>query len=97
MIDVKKLKEKKEGVFDDVCSICLDLIDNKEPVRQICTCKHFFHSKCFLEWIKVNETCPNCKEELNKNSMLKKELEVNKTKKKDKKKGGVARKEDQEV
>ena len=39
--------------------------------------------------MKVNESCPNCKEELNKNAMLKKELELNKTKKKEKKKTGV--------
>lgn len=45
----------------------------------------------------MNETCPNCKEELNKNAMLKKELELNKAKKKDKKKTGVASKSGSDV
>jgi hypothetical protein len=99
VVDISKLKEKGEKLFDDTCTICLDKIENGEKVRQIWTCKHAFHSKCFMDWIKVNESCPNCKAELTKSAMLKKELEKEKESKmkktktltsmdKDKKDGG---------
>ena len=84
IIDLAEQKKKGAIFFDETCSICLDVMDNGEPVRRIWTCKHTFHSNCFLDWVKVNESCPNCKEELTKGNMLKKELELNQKLKKGK-------------
>lgn len=65
-------KNKKIKLFDQACSICIDEINNGTIVRQIITCKHAFHSTCLLDWIKINESCPNCKEDLNKDKLIEK-------------------------
>ena len=52
-----------------MCSICLDKILNGQKVRKIKFCPHYFHSECIQDWVKVNETCPNCKLELSKKNM----------------------------
>lgn len=77
VINIADIKSKGEKLFDETCTICLDVIENGEKVRQVCTCKHAYHSECLIDWIKVNESCPNCKEELTKRAMLKKELKQN--------------------
>lgn len=71
-LPIVSLHRKKPKLFDDCCSICIDGLKNGNKVRQIITCKHAFHSTCLLQWIKVNETCPNCKEDLNKEKLLEK-------------------------
>lgn len=58
------------------CSICIDKIDNKEKVRLTRFCKHLFHDKCLRDWLLVNESCPNCKEDFTKPALEKKEQEL---------------------
>lgn len=67
----KKLK-KTEGVNDEMCSICIDKIINegREKVRRIDFCSHLFHAHCLKDWLQVNESCPNCKLELNKDNLI---------------------------
>lgn len=69
-LPIISLHRRKPKLFDDCCSICIDGLKNGNKVRQIITCKHAFHSTCLLQWIKVNETCPNCKEDLSKDKLL---------------------------
>lgn len=66
------LKKKKIKLFDESCSICIDELKNGSTVRQILTCKHAYHSSCLLDWVKINESCPNCKEDLHKDHMIEK-------------------------
>jgi hypothetical protein len=87
-MEKKKVVEKLK---DEICSICIDNIINNEKVRKIRFCTHYFHSGCLQDWIKVNETCPNCKLELNKTNMelLHKKEKESKSKKKKKKSGRI--------
>lgn len=32
-------------------------------------CGHLFHSECLLDWIKLKESCPNCKKEFDKKAI----------------------------
>lgn len=32
-------------------------------------CGHLFHSECLLDWIKMKESCPNCKKEFDKKAI----------------------------
>lgn len=64
----------KEKLKEEVCSICLDKVINGSKIRKIKFCPHYFHSECIQDWVKVNETCPNCKLELSKKNMVKMQL-----------------------
>jgi hypothetical protein len=78
IVDILKQREKGETFFNENCAICMEVLVNSEgkSCRQIFSCKHTFHSKCLLGWLNVNESCPNCKEQLNKKSCLEKEKKM---------------------
>ncbi|KAI3792617.1 hypothetical protein L2E82_06501 [Cichorium intybus] len=46
---------------DSTCAICLSDYKLKESLRTIPECNHYFHSKCIDEWLKLNATCPVCR------------------------------------
>ena len=53
---------------DNLCSICLTENDKdiKDNLNLIKNCKHRFHYDCIIEWIKVNQTCPMCRQNITK-------------------------------
>jgi hypothetical protein len=73
IITLKDEIKKGHKIYDSSCTICLDGIDNGELLRRIKLCKHTFHAKCLTDWINVDETCPNCKENLSKKALQEKE------------------------
>lgn len=47
---------------NDICSICLDNIDNSNEIHEL-RCGHIFHTKCIIRWFRegyVNGKCPLC-------------------------------------
>ncbi|KAK7318105.1 hypothetical protein RJT34_02803 [Clitoria ternatea] len=46
---------------DNVCSICLCEYQPKEMLRTIPECNHYFHANCVDSWLKMNATCPLCR------------------------------------
>ncbi|KAL5541294.1 hypothetical protein UlMin_042516 [Ulmus minor] len=46
---------------DNTCSICLSEYKAKEALRTIPDCGHYFHDDCIVEWLKLNATCPLCR------------------------------------
>ncbi|KAI4297188.1 hypothetical protein L6164_037087 [Bauhinia variegata] len=46
---------------DNVCSICLSEYQPKEILRSIPNCNHYFHLNCLDEWLRMNATCPLCR------------------------------------
>ncbi|KAL3498987.1 hypothetical protein ACH5RR_041719 [Cinchona calisaya] len=54
---------------DGTCPICLSEYQPKETLRSIPECKHYFHAGCVDEWLKLNGTCPLCRNSLESNSM----------------------------
>ncbi|XP_068306718.1 putative RING-H2 finger protein ATL21B [Pyrus communis] len=46
---------------DNTCSICLSEYEAKEALRTIPECNHYFHAGCIDEWLKMNATCPVCR------------------------------------
>lgn len=46
---------------DTVCTICLSEYRPKETLSAIPDCNHFFHEECIGEWLKLNGTCPVCR------------------------------------
>ncbi|KAI3764354.1 hypothetical protein L2E82_14361 [Cichorium intybus] len=49
------------GHDDAVCTICLSEYHVKDTVRCIPECLHCFHAECIDEWLKMNGTCPVCR------------------------------------
>ncbi|XP_019229832.1 PREDICTED: putative RING-H2 finger protein ATL21A [Nicotiana attenuata] len=43
------------------CPICLAEYNPKETVKSIPECEHCFHAECIDEWLKINGTCPVCR------------------------------------
>ena len=43
------------------CSICLTSTNKPKCVTK---CGHHFHISCIKQWLKVNHTCPMCREPL---------------------------------
>jgi hypothetical protein len=62
------------------CSICLcDFTDEDEVTPLPCSTKHYFHSICIEDWLKVNNVCPLCKTEIKPDQLdkLRDELRAN--------------------
>ncbi|EPS71501.1 hypothetical protein M569_03256, partial [Genlisea aurea] len=46
---------------DTVCSICLCEYRETEVLRMLPDCKHLFHVMCVDAWLKLNASCPVCR------------------------------------
>ncbi|XP_076931123.1 putative RING-H2 finger protein ATL21A [Bidens hawaiensis] len=46
---------------DDTCPICLSKYEPKDTLRTIPECNHYFHAGCIDQWLKLNATCPICR------------------------------------
>ena len=58
----KYCKKDKDGKYElPVCCICLSEI-KKGKETTLLECMHMFHSKCCLNWLKKNNTCPMCRQ-----------------------------------
>ncbi|KAJ1429495.1 Zinc finger, RING-type [Sesbania bispinosa] len=49
------------GPNDGCCWICLSEYNSKETIKLIPECKHCFHADCIDEWLRMNNTCPVCR------------------------------------
>ncbi|XP_070549223.1 uncharacterized protein [Ptychodera flava] len=50
------------------CPICKDVVD--EPIQVLCTSPHTFCSPCLSQWLSVSPTCPVCRVDIDKNSIM---------------------------
>jgi hypothetical protein len=46
---------------DNTCPICLSEYQPMDTLRTIPDCSHYFHANCIDEWLKMNATCPLCR------------------------------------
>ncbi|KAF5743463.1 putative RING/U-box superfamily protein [Tripterygium wilfordii] len=46
---------------DNTCPICLSEYRPKETLKTIPECQHCFHADCIDEWLRLNATCPICR------------------------------------
>ncbi|XP_059634274.1 RING-H2 finger protein ATL68 [Cornus florida] len=46
---------------DSTCSICLCEYKDAEMMRMLPDCRHYFHLICIDAWLKLNASCPVCR------------------------------------
>lgn len=46
---------------DSVCAICLCEYKDADMLRMLPDCRHFFHLTCVDEWLRLNASCPVCR------------------------------------
>lgn len=58
--------DASEIIDDDLltCSICLTDFEIGESTTTGTTCKHRFHTECFLQWLSRHDHCPYCRQEV---------------------------------
>lgn len=59
--DLKYQKETHVKEIGTECPVCLSVFADGEEVRQLCVCKHSFHSSCINMWFKDHSNCPICR------------------------------------
>jgi len=63
-----KSAHKKDKKFNDSCIICLENFvsaDKKQLIKDneivFLECKHIFHERCIIKWLKDHDNCPICR------------------------------------
>ena len=51
---------------DKTCNVCLENF-NAGQITMKLDCGHYFHEKCITHWLKMRNTCPVCRHELESN------------------------------
>ncbi|KAJ4955529.1 hypothetical protein NE237_012312 [Protea cynaroides] len=54
-------KSRDRGSGDSMCSICLCDYKDGEMLRMMPDCRHFFHLSCIDAWLRLNASCPVCR------------------------------------
>ncbi|GMP61258.1 hypothetical protein CsSME_00023793 [Camellia sinensis var. sinensis] len=54
-------KDRGGGINDSMCSICLCEYREAEMLRMLPDCRHYFHLTCVDAWLKLNASCPVCR------------------------------------
>ncbi|KAF5451665.1 hypothetical protein F2P56_026755 [Juglans regia] len=49
------------GTSSTTCSICLCEYKDSEMLRMMPECRHYFHLYCIDHWLKLNGSCPVCR------------------------------------
>ncbi|KAK3407970.1 hypothetical protein EUGRSUZ_J00298 [Eucalyptus grandis] len=57
----KLLYSQVKGAGLSCCSICLLEYKERDVMRLLPDCGHYFHSKCVDPWLRTNPSCPNCR------------------------------------
>ena len=61
-IEGKKSSYEKDNE-NDICSICLENFVKKDKIITL-DCEHYYHDDCITNWLKKDQSCPLCRENL---------------------------------
>lgn len=64
VVSFRKERESQtvnQGSGENQCPICLIDFEEKDELRKLPECSHYFHQSCVDEWFKRNHTCPLCR------------------------------------
>ncbi|CAM0910414.1 unnamed protein product [Alopecurus aequalis] len=52
---------KAKAAAVDSCAVCLEELRERQLVRMLPSCKHYFHANCVDVWLLSRATCPVCR------------------------------------
>lgn len=55
--------KSNDNLLLDECSICLEKYKVNDKIMDL-KCRHSFHKDCINHWLKNNNTCPQCRENI---------------------------------
>jgi hypothetical protein len=58
----------------ELCSICMDLLNDENQIEILNECKHRFHQTCIQKWFKQKNCCPCCRHIYHNNYQPSKEI-----------------------
>lgn len=61
-LQIYKVKSNDNLLLDE-CSICLEKYKINDKIIKL-NCNHEYHKNCIVLWIKNNNTCPHCRENI---------------------------------
>ena len=61
-LPIHKIKSNDNLLLDE-CSICLEKYVQNDKIMSL-ECNHSFHDACIKLWLKNNNTCPQCRENI---------------------------------
>ena len=67
--NLKKTDINKDNIKDyneKTCNVCLENYKEGDISIKL-DCEHYFHDKCIIQWLKMRNTCPVCRHELESN------------------------------
>ena len=67
--NLKKIEINKNNVDkfnEEVCNVCLEMYKEGQISIKL-DCGHCFHEACIVQWLKMRNTCPVCRHELESN------------------------------
>jgi hypothetical protein len=56
-----------EGILNQSCAVCQDVIVASDPCRRIRHCGHTYHRNCIDQWFERNVRCPVCRHDIRDN------------------------------
>jgi hypothetical protein len=67
--NLKKIEINKDNIKkfnEETCNVCLEgYVEGQTSIKL--DCGHYFHDKCIIQWLKMRNTCPVCRHELESN------------------------------
>ena len=67
--NLKKIEINDQNINEfkeQTCNVCLENF-NAGQITMKLDCGHYFHEKCIIHWLKMRNTCPVCRHELESN------------------------------
>ena len=58
--EVQICNESENHDDGEICPICHETFSSVEPAKQL-PCKHLYHSKCIISWVRQKNSCPTCR------------------------------------
>ena len=61
-IPIIKIRSNDNLLLDE-CPICLERYNKNDKIINL-KCRHTFHQECIIKWLKNNNSCPQCRENI---------------------------------